>query len=50
MKYEQKRLAFPIVEANLMIEQGSADARISEMHKELAEAQYQVSMGEDKVQ
>ena len=38
-----------MAEAKLMQEQGSADARIAEMHKELATMQYHVSMNEDKV-
>ena len=36
-------------EAKLMQEEGLANARITELRKELVVAQYQVSMGEEKV-
>ena len=50
VQYEQKRLALLVVKLKLMMEQGSVDAWITDMHKELAAMSYQVSMAEDKVQ
>ena len=48
-KYELKRLALLVAEAKLQFDQGSAEAQIADMWKELAIMQYKLSMGEEKV-
>ena len=48
-KYEEKRLALLVAEVKLMFDQGSAEAPLPKIRKELATMQYKVSMGEEKV-
>ena len=49
VRYENKQLELLIAEAKLMQAEGSINAQIAKIRKLLAAAQYQVSMGEEKV-
>ena len=48
-RYERKRLDLLVAEAKLLQAEGSANAQLTDLHKQLAEAQYMVSMGEEKI-
>ena len=49
VKYEKKWLELQVAKAKLMQIEGSTNMQIAELRKELVVAQYQVSMGEEKV-
>ena len=48
-KYEQKRLALLVAEANVMLVQETTKHVISDLRRELATTQYTTSMGTEKV-
>ena len=48
-RYEKKRLDLLIAEANLMQAEGVTNAQITDLWKQLAAAQYNASMGEEKI-
>ena len=48
-QYERKRLDLLVAEAKLLQAEGSTNAYIEDLCKQLAEAQYRASMGEEKI-
>ena len=48
-QYERKRLDLLVAEAKLLQAEGSTNAYIEDLCKQLAEAQYKASMGEEKI-
>ena len=48
-QYERKRLDLLVVEAKLLQAKGSTNAQLEDLRKQLAEAQYKASMGEEKI-
>ena len=45
--YGRKKLDLLVVEVKLLQEEGSTNAELEDLRKQLAEAQYRASMGED---
>ena len=48
-QYERKRLDLLVAEAKLMQAEGSANVQLTDLCKQLAKAQYRVSLGEEKI-
>ena len=48
-QYENKRLDLLVAKAKLMQAEGSVTTQVTDLRKQLAEAQYKASMGEEKI-
>ena len=48
-RYERKRLNLLVAEAKLLEAEGSANVQLTDLCKQLAKAQYRVSLGEEKI-